>query len=145
MDLDFSAEQDMLREMVRGLCTTASPLERVRDLEDDPIGFSRELWSQLGELDLIGLMVPTEFGGSGMSAIDGIVLYEELGRGLVPLPHFVSAVVSAGLIVARRRRCAERRMAPQDRIRRGDPHAGVARTPRWIRAPRGADHRDPRR
>lgn len=99
MDLDFSPEQDMLREMVRGLLADACPLTRVRELEDDPIGFAKDVWAQLGELDLIGLMIPEAHGGSGMTAVDGVVLYEELGRALVPVPHFVSAVLSAGLIL----------------------------------------------
>src|SRR6478735_1587651 len=55
MDLEFSAEQEMLREMVRGLCASASPLEEVRRLEDDAVGYSPEFWKQLTELDLIGL------------------------------------------------------------------------------------------
>ncbi len=98
MDLEFTAEQEMLREMVRGLCASASPLEQVRAQEDDPIGYSSDFWGQLIELDLIGLMLPTEYGGSGMSAIEGAVLYEEFGRALVPSPHFVSAVLSAGIL-----------------------------------------------
>ena len=98
MDLEFTAEQEMLREMVRGLCASASPLEQVRAQEDDPIGYSSDFWKQLIELDLIGLMLPTEYGGSGMSAIEGAVLYEEFGRALVPSPHFVSAVLSAGIL-----------------------------------------------
>ena len=98
MDLEFSAEQEMLREMVRGLCASASPLEEVRKLEDDAVGYSSEFWNQLTELDLIGLMLPTEYGGSGMNALEGVVLYEEFGRALVPSPHFASAVMSAGVI-----------------------------------------------
>ena len=58
MDLDFTDEQDMLREMVRGVCAASSSLETVRALEDDPVGYSTELWKQLGELDLLGLMLP---------------------------------------------------------------------------------------
>ena len=38
MDLDFTAEQDMLREMVRSVCAASSSLETVRALEDDPVG-----------------------------------------------------------------------------------------------------------
>ena len=99
MDLDFSEEQDMLREMVRGVCSTASSLEQVRALEDDPIGYSPEFWQQLADLDLTGLMIPEEYGGSGMTALEGAVVYEELGRALAPSPHFVSAVLSAGLLL----------------------------------------------
>ena len=100
LNLDFTPEQDMLREAVRGLCGRLSPLERVRELEDDPDGIARELWDQLGELGLCGLIVPESLGGSDMSLIDGVVVYEELGRALAPVPHFVSCVLSAAAIVA---------------------------------------------
>lgn len=98
LDLDFTQEQEMLRDMVRGLCAELSPLERVREFEDDPDGIHRELWQRFGELGLCGLMVPESAGGSGMSLLDGVVLYEELGRSLAPVPHFVSCVLSAGAI-----------------------------------------------
>ena len=66
----------------------------VRELEDDPVGYSPDLWKQLAHLDLIGLQLPEEFGGSGMSALESVVLYEEFGRSLAPSPHFVSAILS---------------------------------------------------
>ncbi|MFN8041270.1 MAG: acyl-CoA dehydrogenase family protein [Acidimicrobiales bacterium] len=100
MDLDFTEEQDMLRNLVRSMCNDVVPLNVVRELEDDEVGYSVDLWSQLADLDLIGLMVPAEYGGSGMSMIEGAIVYEELGRGLVPSPHLVSAVLSAGALVA---------------------------------------------
>jgi alkylation response protein AidB-like acyl-CoA dehydrogenase len=99
LDLEFSPEQEMLRETVRGLCATACPLSVVRELEDDPIGYSPELWKQLAHLDLIGLQLPEEFGGSGMTALESVVLYEELGRSLAPSPHFVSSILSGGALV----------------------------------------------
>ena len=48
LNLDFTHEQDMLREMVRGLCGELSPLERVRELEDHPDGIARDLWGRFG-------------------------------------------------------------------------------------------------
>ena len=62
----------MLRETVRGVCATTTPLSVVRELEDDPVGYSPELWKQLAHLDLIGLQLPEEYGGSGMSAVEGV-------------------------------------------------------------------------
>jgi alkylation response protein AidB-like acyl-CoA dehydrogenase len=100
MDLDFTEEQEMLREMVRGLCSSYAPLETVRALEDDPIGFAPEMWKQMAALDLIGMMLPPEYGGSGMTALEGSILYSELGRALVSSPHFVSAVVAANVLLA---------------------------------------------
>ena len=42
MDLDWSEEQQMLREMVRGVCRGHSPIAVVRAMEDDPIGYPAE-------------------------------------------------------------------------------------------------------
>jgi len=98
LDLTFSPEQEMLRETVRGVVATTSPLSVVRELEDDPTGYSPELWKQLAHLDLIGLQLPEEFGGSGMTTLETVVVYEEFGRAIAPSPHFVSSILSGGSI-----------------------------------------------
>jgi alkylation response protein AidB-like acyl-CoA dehydrogenase len=98
LDLDFDQEQELLRQTVRDVLGRYCPLEVVRQMEDDVVGYPVPLWEQLGELDLIGLLVPEEYGGSGMSLIEGVALYEELGRALAPTPHFVSAVMSGGVL-----------------------------------------------
>jgi alkylation response protein AidB-like acyl-CoA dehydrogenase len=98
LDLDFSPEQEMLRETVRDVLAKHCPLSVVREMEDDPVGYPPELWRQLGELDLIGLLLPEEFGGAAMSVLEGVVLYEELGRALVPVPHLDSAVLCGGVL-----------------------------------------------
>ena len=98
LDLTFSPEQEMLRETVRGVVATTSPLSVVRELEDDPTGYSAELWKQLAALDLIGLQLPEEYGGSGMTTLETVVLYEEFGRAVVPSPHLVSSILSGGAL-----------------------------------------------
>ncbi len=100
LNLDFTEEQDLLRRTVRGLLETSCPITTVRELEDDPTGFAPQLWKQLGELDLIGLLLPEVYGGSEMTAIEGVVLYEELGRALAPVPHFVSAALCGRAIAS---------------------------------------------
>ena len=62
------------------------------------MGYSTDLWQQMAELDLIGLLLPEDHGGSAMSALEGVVLYEELGRALAPTPHFASAVLCGGAL-----------------------------------------------
>jgi alkylation response protein AidB-like acyl-CoA dehydrogenase len=98
VDLDLTPEQEMLRETVRGLCARHAPLSLVRQLEDDPVGYPAPLWEQLAEAGLLGMTLPEEHGGSGMSMLDAAVVYQELGRALAPTPHFVSSVLSAGAI-----------------------------------------------
>jgi alkylation response protein AidB-like acyl-CoA dehydrogenase len=100
LDLDFDQEQELLRQTARDLLARHCSLEVVREMEDDPVGYPGALWTQLGELDLIGLLLPEEYGGSGMSLIEGVALYQELGRALAPVPHFVSAVLGGGVLAA---------------------------------------------
>jgi alkylation response protein AidB-like acyl-CoA dehydrogenase len=70
----------------------------VRKLENDPIGYPPSLWTQFAEQGLLGLLIAESYGGSGMTMIDAAIVYEELGRALAPSPHFVAAVLAAGLI-----------------------------------------------
>jgi alkylation response protein AidB-like acyl-CoA dehydrogenase len=98
LDLEFSPEQEMLRRTVRGVCESYCPLSVVRELEDDPVGYPAALWKQLGQLDLIGLLLPEEHGGAGMSLLESTVVFEELGRALAPTPLLTSAVLCGGAI-----------------------------------------------
>ena len=95
MDLDFSEEQEMLRDMVRGVCAEYSPMDKVRELEDDPTGYPADLWKQFAEGGLCGILIPEAHGGSDQTILDAAVIYEELGRALAPSPHFVSCVLGA--------------------------------------------------
>ena len=99
MDLDFSEEQQVLRDMVRGLCAEYSPLEAVRACEDDATGYPEDFWKQLGELGLLGILIPETCGGSGQTLLEAAVVYEEFGRSLAPSPHFASAVIGAGALL----------------------------------------------
>ena len=95
-----SAPNKKCCETARDVLERHCPLSVVRELEDDAVGYPSELWGQLGKLDLIGLLLPESAGGSDMSLVEGVALYEELGRALAPVPHFVSAVLS-GWVLAR--------------------------------------------
>ena len=100
MELTFSEEQQMLRDTVRGMLAAHAPVEVVRAMEDDAVGYPAGLWRKLAELGLLGLTLPEQYGGAGLSALDAAILYEELGRTLAPSPHFVSTVMSAGVLAA---------------------------------------------
>jgi alkylation response protein AidB-like acyl-CoA dehydrogenase len=98
VDLDLTSEQELLRDTVRGVCSRYAPLASVRALEDDPVGYSPEFWGQLGQLGLIGMIMPEAYGGSEMSMFDAALVYSELGRALAPSPHFASSIVCATAI-----------------------------------------------
>jgi alkylation response protein AidB-like acyl-CoA dehydrogenase len=100
MNLDFSEEQQVLRDTVRKLCAEYSPISVVRAMEDDPKGIPDALWKQLAELGVLGVLVPEAYGGSAQTLLDAVVVFEELGRALAPTPAFESAVMSAGVLLA---------------------------------------------
>jgi alkylation response protein AidB-like acyl-CoA dehydrogenase len=131
LDLEFDQEQEMLRQTVRDVLERHCGLDVVRAMEDDPVGYPRELWSQLGHLDLIGLLLPEEYGGSGMSLIEGVALYEELGRALAPVPHFVSAVMSGGVLAA------AGNDEQKERWLRAVAAGGAVLTPAWLEPENG--------
>ena len=140
LDLAFTEEQEMLREVVRSLLAEHAPPTVVREMEDDPVGYPAELWKRLADLDLLGLLVPEAHGGSGMSLLEGVVLYEELGRALAPTPHFVSCVASATALAVGG--TGEQRATWLPRIASGD----AVLTPAWLEpdggfGPRGVQAR----
>ncbi|MDD1762982.1 MAG: acyl-CoA dehydrogenase family protein, partial [Methanothrix sp.] len=126
MDLDFTEEQQMLRDTVRGLCGECAPISVVRAMEDDPIGYPEKLWKQMGALGLAGLTLPEQYGGSGQSALEGAIVYEEIGRSLAPSPHFVSSVIGGGVLT--RAGSAEQKQAWLPKIASGD----AILTPAWL-------------
>jgi alkylation response protein AidB-like acyl-CoA dehydrogenase len=131
LNLDFTDEQEMLRDMVRGLLAQHASLDVVRALEDDPVGYPKELWAQLAQLDLLGLLLPAQYGGSEMTMLEGVILYEELGRSLAPVPHLVSCVLSAGALV--RAGSEEQRDAWLPKIAAGESIL----TPAWLEPENG--------
>ncbi|WOK36726.1 acyl-CoA dehydrogenase family protein [Sphingomonas sp. C3-2] len=100
MDLDFTEEQEMLRDSLRGLCEAESDSQAVRRAEIDPTGVMQRLWRSLADSGFLGLGIAEEHGGSGLGLIEASVAAHEFGRALAPVPHFESSIFAARLIAA---------------------------------------------
>ena len=98
MDMGLSEIQQMLKNSAREFLAQESPLTLVREMEDDDRGFTEELWRQLSSLGWTGIPFPEQYGGTGGSFLDLVVLVEEMGRALLPGPYFAT-VVLGGLTV----------------------------------------------
>jgi alkylation response protein AidB-like acyl-CoA dehydrogenase len=100
MALVLSEEQSMLRDSARGLISDKAPVSHLRQLRDtkDTSGFSREFWKTFAEMGFSGLLVPEEFGGSGLGCVEAGVVMEEIGRTLMPSPFFSTAVLAASAL-----------------------------------------------
>jgi len=97
MALVLTEEQSMLRDSARGLISDKAPVAHLRKLRDshDATGFSRELWKTFAEMGFAGLLVPEDFGGSGLGYVEAGVMMEEIGRTLMPSPFLSTSVVAA--------------------------------------------------
>jgi len=78
MDFRLQEEQELLRTTVREFANSQIT-PHCREW-DEGQGFPRELFVQMGELGLTGVVWPTEYGGAGMSYLDLVVVMEELSR-----------------------------------------------------------------
>jgi len=98
VDFDFSEEQYLLRDTVRDLLSKESSPAAVRAAWDSETGRSPQRWRKLGELGVLGLLVPEQFGGSGLSDVDMVLVLEETGRSVLPEPVLESAALAAPLL-----------------------------------------------
>lgn len=100
MALVLNEEQSMLRDSARGLVSDKAPVAHLRKLRDtkDATGFSRDLWKTFAEMGFAGLLVPEDFGGSGLGAVEAGVVMEEIGRTLMPSPFLSTGVVAASAL-----------------------------------------------
>jgi alkylation response protein AidB-like acyl-CoA dehydrogenase len=96
--LDFTEEQELLRETVRRFLAEQAPMAYVRQMYDDPRGTTDGMWQDLVRLGLTGILVPEECGGLDLGLSDMGVVLEEMGRALHPGP-FLSSAVAATLAV----------------------------------------------
>ena len=96
MDFDFTDDQEQLRDAVRKWVDKGYDFERRRGIVNAG-GFSREAYQELAELGLAGLYIPEADGGLGMGPVEGMVVMEELGRGIV-LEPFTHTLISGALL-----------------------------------------------
>jgi len=78
LDFSLSEEQQLLKKTVREFAESElRPHAREWDERQE---FPREVFTKLGELGLMGVVWPQEYGGAGMSTLDYALVMEELSR-----------------------------------------------------------------
>jgi alkylation response protein AidB-like acyl-CoA dehydrogenase len=84
MDFDFNDQQLEFQEAFRDFLAHQYTLTQAcASLEDQ--NERRRLWSGLADLGAFSMLVPSDRGGLGLSAVDLALVLEEFGRALVPL------------------------------------------------------------
>ena len=99
MNFELSADQKMIVDSVRTFVRKELPIERMRSLRDDELGFSKACWRQMGELGWLGISYPESVGGFGGNMVDAALIMEQFGTTLVSEPYTASAVVAGHMLL----------------------------------------------
>jgi alkylation response protein AidB-like acyl-CoA dehydrogenase len=90
MDFSLTEEQEMLKESVRNFARKEiKPLIKEYDEKGE---WPKELTAKLGEMGLLGIVIPAEYSGAGYSNVDYVIILEEISKvdpsvGLVVAAH----------------------------------------------------------
>ena len=98
MDLGLDEAQQMLKNSARAFLEAECPDTYVREMEEDERGYTPELWQKMADQGWLGLILPEQYGGVGLTFLDLAILLEEMGRAMLPGPFFSTAVM-AGMTI----------------------------------------------
>jgi len=99
MDFELTSEHLAFKESVASFVKKDHSFDRLRDLNKDALGYSKEVWKKMAELGWMGLIYPEEYGGMGLDFGFVMVLLEEFGRGLLPEPWISNVLLGGNLIL----------------------------------------------
>ncbi len=97
MDLTLSAEQEAVRDAIRGVLQDRASSAKVRAVMASAAGIDDGVWCTAAELGWFGLALPEAHGGAGYGLPEAMLLFVELGRSLVPGPWLGSVLAAQAL------------------------------------------------
>lgn len=78
MDFELDDDHRMLQEQIRGFAFRE--VAKGAEQRDREASMSDELRTQIAELGLFGIIIPTEYGGAGMGTVASSVVVEEISK-----------------------------------------------------------------
>jgi alkylation response protein AidB-like acyl-CoA dehydrogenase len=99
MDLSLTDEQEFLREAARGTLSRFKIIEAAREAQDKGLSELPDLWPAAREAGWAGLLISEEHGGAGLDVFDAMLVAEETGRVLAPVP-FLGLVPATAILDA---------------------------------------------
>src|SRR5580658_5529089 len=94
-DYSLSSDQEAVRDAFREFFTNECPTERVRAAE--PLGYDEKLWRKLADLGAASMGLPESAGGDGAGLVELLLVAEEAGAALAPVPFIEHAAASRAL------------------------------------------------
>jgi len=79
LNFDLGETLDMLRDQVQGF-VARELAPRAAQIDVDNL-FPVDMWRKFGDMGLLGITVPEEYGGAGLGYLAHVVAMEEISRG----------------------------------------------------------------
>lgn len=98
MDIQFTDEQELLRDSLQRLLRDQYDFDTRRKIIATEEGWSRKHWDAFAELGLLAAPFPEELGGLGAGPLASMIIMQEFGRHLVVEPYFEAIVLAGGLV-----------------------------------------------
>lgn len=99
MDIKLSEEQQQLIDSAAKFMDKHCTPAFIRKMEkESDLGYEPTMWKEMADMGWLGIHVPEDFGGLGMSVLDLVLLYREFGRHICPSPFLHTAVTAADAI-----------------------------------------------
>jgi alkylation response protein AidB-like acyl-CoA dehydrogenase len=109
----FDAEERAaLVDQVQRLLRDRSAEADVRRTMETPSGYDPQVWRQLADMGLLGLIVDQDHGGSGGGPVELELVMEAIGAALLCSPFLSSAVLATALLSASGDEAAKKRLLP---------------------------------
>ena len=145
MDFELTVDQESLQEGIRAFLDGRFSLDTVRGIEASG-HLDRDRWRELGETGVFSLTLPETDDGLGLGISEATLVFEELGRALVPGP-LVATLLAAPWVDGAATGDDDRRVVRAGRARergRAPTRSGrvAHRRPRWRPSTRPGDARD---
>lgn len=94
MNFEFTQEQKMVKEMARDFAE--KEVRPIADEVDRTSRFPKEVFKKMGELGLLGIPFPEEYGGAGGDTISYALAVEEIGKACGGTGLSYAAAISLG-------------------------------------------------
>src|SRR5579859_1231600 len=85
MDFALTQDQKLMQESLARTLADASSLDRVRRFAGDLTDKGGDIWQALVDFGLMGVVVPEEHGGLGLTMLDAALASEVLGAAVAPV------------------------------------------------------------
>jgi len=97
--IGFTEEQIDMLNVAETFCREKSPMEKVRKLMTDNLGYDPDVWAEIVALGWLAIAIPEEYGGVGLSITEIVPVAEQMGRYMLNGPFLSTSTAAQAVIM----------------------------------------------